>query len=64
LFRRPDDFVLLDLKAHGQRVGDDFFRQIFAVKSASDLGTFFSDFALLFRRERMHPGKQQRTNGI
>jgi hypothetical protein len=41
LFRRPDDFVLLDLKADGQRVGDDFFRQVFSRNRSQVWRNFF-----------------------
>ena len=33
-------------------------------KAPRTLMYFFQDFALLFRRERMHPRKEQGTNGI
>src|SRR5690242_3308887 len=63
LFRRPDDLVLLNLEPHRQRVGNDFFGQFLARDGLVSGGNFFEHLALLFRRERMHPRKQQRTNG-
>jgi hypothetical protein len=62
LFRRPDDFVLLDLKAHGQRIGDDFFRQFFSRNRRQIWRELFSGRCFVRGRERMHPRKQQRTN--
>jgi len=56
--------VLLDLKTDGQGVGDDFFREFTTGNRREAGGNFFERLALLFRCERMHPGKQQRTNGI
>jgi hypothetical protein len=55
LFRRPDDFVELRLKTHGQSIGDYFSRQIAARNRSLANWNFFQDFALLFRRERMNP---------
>src|SRR5579859_2383620 len=63
LVRSPDDFVLLDLKTHGQGVGNDFFGKIAPGNRSLPRRDFLQGGMLLLRREGMHPGKQQRTDG-
>lgn len=64
LFRWPDDFVLLNLETHGQGVGDDFFNQFHTRNRCLSGGNRFENFVLLLRRERMHPRKEQRADGV
>src|SRR5271167_3068091 len=62
LVRGPDDFMLLNLKTHGQGVANDFFSQIAPGNRGLSEWNFFQGGMLLIRRERMHPGKKQRTD--
>jgi hypothetical protein len=55
--------MLLDLEAHGQGIGDYFFREFTPGDGRLSGGHFFEDRALLFGRERMDPGKQERADG-
>ena len=54
----------LNLESHRQRIGDDPFCQVLAGNGSLAGGHFFERFVLLLGAERVHPGKEQRTNGV
>src|SRR5262245_34028296 len=62
--RRPNDFVQLDLKPNRQGIGDNSLGQFLARNWRLTCGDFFQRRMLLFRRERMNPGKQKRADQI
>ena len=57
----PDDFVHLQLEAHGQRVGDDAFDKFEARQRRLPAGHGLQHFVALVRLQRRDPREEQGT---